>query len=248
MTRRFDPATLFTTGRAPRMSERAELTAVATRRKALSYDATPLPLVAPRLPALLRVAATSDLAVVVTANTQVPGIINLQLLPLEQSWRILAINTLDETRFLGGDQSGGERQQSTLFGYSKEQQRSYSEHRQRRSVANGCAAMYVLCDAACRRSVESVGRRCLGPLTEGMTVFRHPWRPYVKQTARALVPKGLVLGRFGLDWDVMARLFASLPPQRAPQLDRAVITKAQARELAEGMRTNVQFLTRRGWQ
>jgi hypothetical protein len=93
------------------------------------------------------------------------------------------------------------------------------------------------------------GKRCLGPASAiaGMKLFFHRTAYQTKKPAVRLVPKGLTLARVGLSWKVSRKLFGHLR-----DWPRSLVTVKISRRLAvavnAGLRSNVQFLTTRGWR
>jgi hypothetical protein len=255
VARRFDPASLFehrTMRGAPRAypSERALNAAVAARTKALSIGHERLRDVGTWLPAMMRFAERGDLAVVISSRASPKSLQLMQvcMLPLEETWRLQAIAAFDATRFFDGSVFAKDEQQSALFGYTPEQRAEWRAYQRDLAPSKPGITMYALIDAARRRSVESVGNRCFGPLDDDLPIFWHPWRPNVKRTAFARIPRGLTLARFTLHNGILNALFGYDGAAREPQLDRTVITRRRMRAVTKALRSNVQFLTRMGWR
>ncbi len=262
MSRTFNSAILFERWKSdPKLvaykSETAMLDAVQTGKKALLYTGFPISSIADGGEGfiwLLQAAFARGLAVTLfhRANGLPPERIepNIYVLPLDQTWRISAVNALWETALVDGPWTdAAERQLSLLLGYTPKQRASWTAAFKHRQAAYGCLTMYTLLSAAQRETVEAVGKRCFGPASAlaGMTFFFHRTREVLKKTAAKLVPKGQTLARVGFAWKASDELFGPPKQLKGRGLVKAAISKQFARTATQSLRSNVQFLTSAGW-
>lgn len=252
--RAFDPAILFERWRpdpalAAYANDKEELDAVQAGKKAMLLAGFPVDYIAEGgrdFVALLRAAFRRGLAVTLYSRGEEPDV---YVLPLDQTWRISALNALHETAFVEGRWTlAAEAQVSLLLGYDEAQRDAWLASVRQRQPAYGCLTMYTLLTRAQRARVAAFGHRCFGVATEveGLELFFHRQHESLKRTAARLVPKGLTLARVGLDWRAAEPIFGSL--RRARGLIRTVLTKRTARTLTRSLRSNVQLLTSAGWR
>jgi hypothetical protein len=160
----------------------------------------------------------------------------------DQLWRIPAFFAMHDTAFAGdtGWTAPTEALRSLLLGYTAAQrERWLAWHRQRRA-GDSCATVYTLLTRAQRRAISDAGKRYVADIG-WLTLFARN-HDVLRSTAWRLVPRGTTIARVGLAWNVYRRLFKSA---------RGVVTTTIPKRLESvfhaGMRTNVQFLTTRGW-
>lgn len=261
MTRKFNPATLFAPRKhdpklAPYKSYEAVLDAVGARKKALWRESFSLRSIeddSKGFVKLLKMAFERKLAVTLHNYHPLPADRlqpNLYVLPLDQVWRISALNALRDTAFIDGGRwtLAAEAQESLLLGYTDAQRARWIEAMNHDRPAYGCNTIYTLLNNEQRELVMSVGKRCFGPAAglEGMTLFFHRQYDDLKKNALRLLPKGTTLARVGLDWKACEALFGSLKTTK-PRLASVVLSKMTATSTNAGLRSNVQFLTASGW-
>jgi len=163
----------------------------------------------------------------------------------DQLWRIPAFFAVHETAFAGRSAwtAPTEALRGLLLGYTAAQrERWIAWHRQRRA-GDSCATVYTLLTHAQRRAISDAGKRYVADIGR-LTLFARSRDDVIKPTAWRLVPRGATIARVGLAWDVYRRLFK---PARRRDVMTATIPKLLESAFHAGMRTNVQFLTRRGW-
>lgn len=262
MIRKFDPAVLFERWKSdPRLvaykTQKAVLDAVAARKKAVLLTGFPISYIAEggaEFIDLLHEAFDRGLAVTLynrpipfPRDRQEP---NVYVLPLDQTWRISALNVLRDAAFVDGAWTmAAEAQESQLLGYTSEQRERWLAAFRHRQAAYGCQTMYTLLTDEQRTTVMSLGKRALGPSSEliGRVFFFHRDREALKKNAVKLVPKGLTLARVGFDWRAAERLFGSWKKMKRRGLVKATVTKDFAQVAAESFQSNVQLLSSTGW-
>jgi hypothetical protein len=263
MPRPFDPSVLFERWKqdptlVPFRTEAAALDAVARRAKGIYQTGVAIGDVAAgstELVQLLRAAFERGLAVTFVHrpiaalpwDQQVPDV---YVLPLDQTWRISAINALWETAAAEGWSFAAEAQHSALLGYTPAQRARWLAHVRARQVGYGCLTVYTLLSPAQRATTQGLGKRALGSVRElvGRELFFHRERELLRTDAFARVPRGQTLARVGIDWKLAARLFGAAELRMPRGLARATVTRGLAQRVADGLATHVQLLTRRGWQ
>lgn len=263
MPRTFDPAALFERWRrdpklVPYKTEAAALDAVARRAKAIWQTGFAIDELAAGSPAfvrLLRAAFERGLAVTFVHRPvpslpwrdQVP---DLYVLPLDQTWRLAAIEALWQTAAAeGGWSLAAEAQHGHLLGYTAAQRAAWRAATDAQQAGFGCLTAYALLDDAQRRATLALGKRALGPAADlvGRELFFPSYRALLRRDAHARVPAGLTLARVGLDWDAARAVFGAAQLRRDRGLGRATITRAHAQRVADGLRTGVQLLGPRGF-
>jgi len=234
----------WTRRRGPYRSWRAELDAVAAGRKGMSTDWSELrDLGVGVAPALAR-----GLVVVVAGpDLETRGgapAARIYIARPDQLWRVPAHLALWETAFVAGPWTKpSEAMEGLLLGYTPQQRKQWLAERQERYAGESGANVYALLTRSQKDAVVAVGKRYLPDACE-LTVFAHESDFLLKPNAAKHAPAGTTLARFGLDWRLYRRLFVA-------KARRGVITATVPTKLAPAfhaaMRSNVQFLTRRGW-
>jgi len=142
-----------------------------------------------------------------------------------------------------------EAQQSLLFGYTKKQRAEWLAWHRSRDTGFGSTAVYALLTEAQYERVMSVGKRCFGQTGDvaGMTFFFSRQRDAIKKTATRLMPEGTVLARVGLDLRTLEAVFRHRDTWARRNIISATVTRTTASTLNANLRSNVQFLTARGW-
>ena len=259
MTRKFDPSVLFERYKPDPAfkSDKAELDAVQAGTKAMMAISFPLPYIAAggeEFVGLVRGALDRGLAVTI-CNEALPTSRSqpfpcVYVLPLDQTWRISALNAMHETMLVDGPWTlAADAQHSLLLGYTPEQREVWLADVRHRQAAYGCKTVYTLLTEEQRASAVALGKRCLGAASEleGMNLFFHRTHELLKPDAGKLVPKDLTLARVGLDWKVVEPLFGSWEKLKPQRLVTGTITGKLGRQVTEALRTNVEFLTAGGW-
>jgi hypothetical protein len=169
----------------------------------------------------------------------------------EELWRIPAFIALWETAF--ADKAGwgyaSEAQQSLLLGYTAKQRARWIDSMKQWWPGNGQAAFMLLTRDE-RDRVVDLGMRCLGSPTEmeGMQLYANPTGWGVKENAFRQVPVGHTLARIGLHWKVFLEFFGAPGTWGRRKVLETTISKTLAKTLSRSLRSNVQFLTARGWK
>ncbi len=175
----------------------------------------------------------------------------LYAMHLDQTWRIPALNALWETAFVedGRWSRSAEAQHSLLLGYTAKQRKDWIAWRRQQKAAETCLDLYVMLTAQQRTTAKALGMRCFGTpeQMEGMTFFfpRNGTEP--KATASKLVPKGQTFARVGLSWAATKQLFGEFATWKRAWMS-VKIARAQAPFINEGLKSNVQIMTARGWK
>jgi hypothetical protein len=109
---------------------------------------------------------------------------------------------------------------------------------------------YTLLTSDQRKVVASLGRRCFGPanVLAGMNFFFPRKDDRVRKNAAKLLPKGTVLARVGLDWKAAQALFGHWKTWKSRMVINATVSENAAPKVNAGLRSNVLFLTARGWK
>jgi hypothetical protein len=165
----------------------------------------------------------------------------------DQLWRIPAYQTVWRTGFEDGRRSdAAERQVSTLFGYSPAQIDEWLRCQRWQRAAYTCMTAYTLVTAEQRRRILALGQRSLGTSDElvGTKLFTDR-RAVLRRNAASLVPRGTTLARVGVTWDVGIKL-VSFEKARG-LLAHGVVTAELAEPFTRALITDVELLTRRGW-
>ena len=256
MPRSFDPSALFVRWKrdpalVPYKTEAVALDAVARGEKALwqtGFSIAELAGGGAAFTRLLRAAFDRGLAVTFVHrpiaslpwNDQVPEV---YVLPLDQTWRISAIDALWQTS-AGAWSEAAEAQQSQLLGYTAAQCEAWLASMRHQQAGFGCLTAYMLLDDHHRRTAVSLGKRALAPASElvGRELFSS--RDLLRPDAFERVPPARTLARVGLAWELDQQLFVERKPR---SVRRCAITPRLAQRVAEGIRTGVQFLSSRGW-
>jgi hypothetical protein len=170
---------------------------------------------------------------------------------IDQAWRVPALKALKQTAFIddGRWTLSAEAQESLLLGYTAQQRRRWiASERQRQAIATGLD-LFTLLTPPQVRTARSLGMRCFGTPSdmEGMTFFFPRNNTVPKDDALALVPKGLTFARVGVRWPAAHKLFGQPSTWKGTWMSVDVTAK-QAQILSEGLATNVQRLTARGWR
>lgn len=261
MARAFDPSVLFEREkRDPRLvafkSQKDVLDAVASRRKAIWQTGFSMSYVAEggsEFIDLLEGAFDRGLAVTLTSRSK--AILrerhepHVYVLPLDQTWRISALEVLREAAYVDGPWTiAAEAQESQLLGYTTKQRTAWLAANRQWQSAFGCKTLYTLLTDEQRTTVVSLGMRALGTSNEliGRTLFFHNTRDALKKNAVKLLPKGLTLARVGLEWKATERLFGSWKTMKRGFV-KAVVAKSSAQNVADSFRSNVQLLSPKGW-
>ncbi|MCX5746347.1 MAG: hypothetical protein NT062_28045 [Proteobacteria bacterium] len=236
-------ATLFSPRRPdpklrPYRDEVAALDAVAAGKKAMLFTSyTP----GARFTALVRAATARGLAV--TLHDPDGSEPNVYVLPLDQTWRIAALDALRETALVDGNWTlASEALESLLLGYTAAQRARWIEAFRARQAAFSCQTVYALLTREQRDAVTALGHRCFGSPV-GLTLFFHTGEYDVRADAAKRIPKGHTLARVGFDWDVVDALFAD-----KSGIATATITPRTAARAAAAIRSNVQLLTGARWK
>lgn len=162
----------------------------------------------------------------------------------DQLWRIPALFAMHATAFAGDSAwtAPSEALRSLLLGYTEPQrERWIAWHRQRRAGDSG-ATVYALVSRAQRRAISDAGNRYVADIGR-LTLFARGRDDVLKPNAWRLVPRGTTIARVGVAWPVYRRLFDA----RRRGVITATVPKRLERVFHAGMRSNVQFLTARGW-
>lgn len=240
----------------PYKSWRAELDAVESGRKAMSKThvfRSDIP-AGHELRELLADALDRDLFLVFATDEQRNlrhsyEQVTIYVTRADQLWRIPAHRALWQTAFVGGSWSdASEALEGLLLGYTAAERQRWIAARRQRAAADGCGTVYTIVSRDQRRAIDAAGRRYLGDTTR-LTLFVHGDGWQLRPDAPRLVPPGTTLARMGVAWDVYWRLFgrASKRGHRRPGVNTAAIPTKLAPAFHAAMRSNVQFLTRRGW-
>lgn len=261
MAKAFDPAVLFEVWRPdPRLalypSLDAVLDAVAAKKKAIFAWGAPLSYLTDGgadFAAIVRGAMRRGLAVTIydhhretpPRNRAEPAV---YVLPLDQTWRIAALDALREATRGHRWSFVAEEHESLLLGYTAAQRKRWIEAYKNDKASFGVNTLYTLLTTEQRRRVLALGRRALGSAEElvGRRLFFHPSRA-LRKSATRLIPKGTTLARVGYEWAATQRLFGSLRARGKKPLD-AKVTAALAQDVADSIRTNVELLGARGWK
>lgn len=263
MVRKFDPSVLFEQQKPdPRLeaykTQSAVLDAVADGRKAVLHTSFPISHIVEgddEFVDLLHAAFQRGLAVTLynRSATLLPPHRrepDVYVLPLDQTWRISALNVLKEAALMEGRWTiAAEAQESQLLGYTAEQLKLWLVNIRQRQAAYGCKTVFTLLTEEQRHATMSLGMRALGPSDDliGRIFFFHKDREALKKNAVKLVPQGLTLARVGLEWKATKNLFGSLNDMKRRGLVKATVTKDSALDVAESLCSNVQLLSSRGW-
>jgi hypothetical protein len=163
----------------------------------------------------------------------------------DQLWRIPAFFAMHETAFAGDGAwtAPTEALRSLLLGYTAAQRERWLAWRRQRQAGDSCATVYTLLTRAQRRAISDAGKRYVADIGR-LTLFARDRDDVLRSTAWRLVPRGTTIARVGLAWNVYRRLFK---PARRRGVMTAAIPKRLESVFHAGMRSNVQFLTTRGW-
>jgi hypothetical protein len=265
MGQKFDPSTLFQpwkrrTDLDPYKTEKNVLDAVRARKKAMLFTGVPISCIASGdddFGRLLHMAFDRDLAVVIQNHpgTRLPRDRrepDVFVLPLDQAWRVSALNALNATAFVGEGRwsNSAEAQHSVLLGYTKKQRERWIAWQRERQAAWTCLTLYTLLTNAQKRTVQDLGRRCFDPsfADEGIDFFFPAGDGVAKANASKLVPKGLTLARCGLAWKVAFDVFGPLGTWKRRGVTSLTASEDQVRAVNAGLTSAVQFLTSKGWK
>lgn len=262
MAKRFDAAQLFEPWKERRgLSElavyptlEASLDAVQARTKGMSAFSDSVGTIAPgtHLRECLDLAAQRDLLVVLHCSPveklevdRWP--IDIYIARGDELWRVPAYQALWKTAFVHGRWSdAAENQASYLLGYTEEQRKLWLEASRQHRPAWTCATVYALLTSAQRKVVDSVGRRCFGPIQAitGMSLL-YDGVGELKRNAFAMVPSRYTLARAGVRWAEFRTIFGKM--NEAKVYEKKVNRKV-ATLLNSALKSNIQFLTRKGWE
>jgi hypothetical protein len=230
----------------PYKTWRAELDAIAAGRKGMSiFGFTSRDLAGADYRFLIEQALKRDL-VFAHANWSADlKSFRVYVTRADELWRIPAHLALWETATDSRENIGwgasSEALEGLLLGYTAAERARWLAARRDRFAGDRGVNVYALLDRAHKEAVIAAGKRYLGAVSE-LRLFAHDQLP-LSSRARRLVPAGTTIARFALDWPVYRRVFGD-PIGR-------VVTASISDELAPmlhaGMRSNVQFLTSRGW-
>jgi hypothetical protein len=222
-----------------------ELDAVQSRRKAMSVFGT----YAGRMPEfedeILEQAFVRGLSVFLVPAAPDRRVISIFVLYPENAWRVLAHAALYEALEQGDGWSRTvEALQSSLFGYTKAQRADWLRMLDRDRPSEGM--VHALLSRAQRRIVTRLGMRSFGPpeVVAELEIFAHPTHSRLKADAYRRVPRGTTLARVAIRGDLHGELFYRRDPRR---VGVHKLTIAQAERFNGAQRTNIQFLTARGW-
>jgi hypothetical protein len=220
----FDPTTLFEPHVAPAADPSAEIEAVADRNKPIAMFSG----ARSELDDLVDVAFEHELTTMMQPSRipAAPDDVDLFVLHPDQAWRVPALAALWDTS-RGRWTDAAEDQQSLLLGYSADERTAWQAERSWRHAGPRGITIYAVLSAAQSRALDAVGRRCF-PL--GTPVFFHPTR-VIRRDALGLIPRGKTLARAGLEVGLLRRTFATITPV-----------------INAGLTSNVQLLSRAGWQ
>jgi len=248
MPKRFDAATLFE-GWKPRPdlhpTDEASLDAVRAGKKGMAmFVSSAASLADGDFAHWLKLAAPRGLVVTVHADDKQAHVF---ISRPEELWRVPAYLALWNTAFVDGRWSdASENLAGDLLGYTKAQRKAWLEARREETPAWTCATVYALLDRSQREVVETVGKCCFGPTDEieGLSLFLQRGGE-LSSKAFARLPADHTLARVGLAWDAATQIFgaSSKPGLVTKRLSNRLIPK-----LDDGLRSNVQFLTRAGWR
>jgi hypothetical protein len=259
-TRRFNPATLFDSNRRgdPAYRNVTEvLNAVAAGKKAMWRESYQLSYITDGdedFVELLQMAFDRGLAVVLHEHSKAPRKYRnplVYILPLDQIWRISALNALHDTAHVDGRWSfSAEAQESLLLGYNDRQRTAWLRGMRYQHSATGCNTIYTVLDPSQREQVASLGGKSFGaPSTiDGTKFFFHRDYLPIKKEAHRLVPTGYALARVGLEWKASEALFGPWKMLKLRGVVTAVAPKRLARRLNASLCSKIEFLTRSGWR
>jgi hypothetical protein len=261
MRGKFRPRTLFgpfkwSKNIAPYSSDDDTLDAVRDRKKALfftSYSRMTILNGHQNFMALVKAALSRDLAIIID-GTRYPKCRRdptVYVLHPDQAWRVPALNALTETAFVGDGRwsLSSEAQLSLLLGYTTKQRERWIAWQRQRQSAFSCMDLYTLLAPAQLKSVRRLGMRCFGTADQmqGMTVFFPRDGSVPRPNAHRLVPNGLRLARVGVALPAMQKLFGPFETWKARWMEMH-ITQGQLRLINDGIKSNIQLLTARGWK
>ena len=176
---------------------------------------------------------------------------SVSVLHLDQSWRVSALNALMDAAFAedGRWSLAAEAQMSSLLGYTTKQRARWIKWQGQRRAAYSCMDLYTMLTASQLKVTRKLGMRCFGTpdQMQGMKFFFPRDGTVAQPNAYTLIPKGLTFSRVGVAHSAMQKLFGPFASWKATWME-VLIGKVQARLLTEGLKSNIQILTSRGWK
>nr|HEX4314497.1 hypothetical protein [Kofleriaceae bacterium] len=216
----------------------AELAAIAARRKGCAYFTWGADYVTTReFRELVAEVRAHGLALVVDPDTRGSGY-RVFVCHATESWRVPAMRALDEAMRDYGWSEAVEAARSAIIGYTTAQIRDWMAWIRRYDLGLGLT-VYTVFDRARERASRRLGRRCLGDPASLVGTSLLVGHSPLKARAHARVPRGHRLARFALDSRWASDLFG-----RRPSI---TVTPAIAARINDAIRSDIQFLTARGW-
>lgn len=171
----------------------------------------------------------------------------LYVLPLDQAWRILALDVLHKDTGPGWGRAR-EAQESLLLGYSESERARWLAVRNDDRYWHG-HLIFSLLTRAQVKVVNAHGRRCFATASAmtGMRFFHVVSDRMLRENALSIVPKGFTLARATVTGKIAAEMSQAFKREQRNLIQFQPTTEF-ARLINENLNSNVEFLTARGWR
>lgn len=173
--------------------------------------------------------------------------IDWYMLPLDQTWRILALDVLRDDTGPGWGPAR-EAHQSLLLGYSKAERTRWLAVQHDDGYWDGYQIFSLLTRAQVK-VVNEYGRRCFetAAAMTRMTLFHVVTSRMLRENALDIVPKGLTLARVTVNHRIGGEMSPAFKRDKRNLIEFQPTMKL-ARRINENLNSNVEFLTARGWR